>query len=651
MTRAVRSGTANAITVLRLLAEEAAPSRFEALVREARRDGARGADLEELEQATELALGVHSLFGRHEQREAGLTALVDTARDLTLPYDLDTLLQVIARRARRLLTFDMAYIGFADADGQGSWIRASDGDTTALNVGLRVVGGHGLGGLALKSGAPSWTPDYLGDDRIPHSEEVDSVVRAEGLRAILSVPLRHGDTVYGNLYGANRRIRHFAPSEIDLMRSLADLASVAIEKARLLDHTRAEVTELERDGSRARTSLAGERHLGDLRNRLTDLVLDGRDLPAVAAEAAAALDGALLVRDAAGRALATVGEAPALDEARLSRAVLDAHTGRTPVPAGDGVWAASVAAGSESLGALVLARPTPLAEEELRLLRSAAQVCATLLLIQRNTALLEGQVRDGLFDELLSARGPSPARLADRTGRLAIDLTRPHVVAVARPEGGTGGRAVVWASSYAHRTAGLKSVVDGDIVLLLPGADATAAARAVSEELTPLLDQPVTVGAAALRAGDGAVRSAYQEALRCVGALTALGGPGGYAAPGDLGFLGVLLAERHDLDGFVQSALGPLLEYDLLRMTELTRTLEVYFASGSSATAAAEALHVHPNTVYRRLERIAELLGPDWQKPEQALELQLALRLHRTRHLLGRRQGRGVHAQRVPSRP
>ena len=44
---------------------------------------------------------------------------------------------------------------------------------------------------------------------------------------------------------------------------------------------------------------------------------------------------------------------------------------------------------------------------------------------------------------------------------------------------------------------------------------------------------------------------------------------------------------------------------------------------------AAELLHVHVNTVTQRLERIGQLLGADWQRPERALEVQLALRLHR----------------------
>ena len=44
---------------------------------------------------------------------------------------------------------------------------------------------------------------------------------------------------------------------------------------------------------------------------------------------------------------------------------------------------------------------------------------------------------------------------------------------------------------------------------------------------------------------------------------------------------------------------------------------------------AAAALHVHVNTVAQRLERIGTLLGAGWQEPDRALEIQLALRLHR----------------------
>src|SRR6266542_1684639 len=88
---------------------------------------------------------------------------------------------------------------------------------------------------------------------------------------------------------------------------------------------------------------------------------------------------------------------------------------------------------------------------------------------------------------------------------------------------------------------------------------------------------------------------------------------------------------RRGRAGFRRPAdrLRPVLDYDARRGTVLTKTLEAYFGCGGSPARAAELLHVHVNTVVQRLERLGGLLGPDWQQPERALDLQLALRLYR----------------------
>lgn len=95
----------------------------------------------------------------------------------------------------------------------------------------------------------------------------------------------------------------------------------------------------------------------------------------------------------------------------------------------------------------------------------------------------------------------------------------------------------------------------------------------------------------------------------------------------ELGFVGMLLGGSRDIGAFIEQTLGPILTYDERRSTNLAATLEAYFAAGASPTYAAEALRVHTNTVARRLERVSQLLGPEWQQPGPALEIQLALRL------------------------
>jgi DNA-binding PucR family transcriptional regulator len=99
----------------------------------------------------------------------------------------------------------------------------------------------------------------------------------------------------------------------------------------------------------------------------------------------------------------------------------------------------------------------------------------------------------------------------------------------------------------------------------------------------------------------------------------------------DLGFVGLLLGTGNDIDTFLAATIGPVLDYDERRRTALADTLRAYFETGGSPARAAERLHVHVNTVNQRLDRIGQLLGPRWQRPGHALEVQLALRLHALR--------------------
>jgi DNA-binding PucR family transcriptional regulator len=75
--------------------------------------------------------------------------------------------------------------------------------------------------------------------------------------------------------------------------------------------------------------------------------------------------------------------------------------------------------------------------------------------------------------------------------------------------------------------------------------------------------------------------------------------------------------------------LGPLLAYDRRRGTQLVPTAWTFLENDGSIAAAANALHIHANTLRQRLDRIDALLGESWRRGGRSLDVHVALRLWR----------------------
>jgi hypothetical protein len=566
----------------------------------ARAAGMSAAEAADWAAATEAALRVRHRLVEHQRREAELSALVDTASDLARLRDPDAVLRSIVHRVRMLLGVDVSYLSLNDAVGGQTFMRVTEGSVSALFQQLSLGIGEGLGGLVAQTARPYATPDYFADSRFNHTHTIDTAVRDEGLVSIIGVPLTLGRRVIGVLYAADRALRTYSPEEVALLSSLADHASISIDNAQLLAETR-----------RANESI---RRAEEVHDRLTALVLRGADVPAVAAAVAQVLDGGIVLHDATGVELACVG-VPVVPPADV---VTRAQASGRAVSHGD-TWVCAALAGPELLGSLVLTGRRELSDADRLLFERAGLVTALLLLLRRSVALVEEQVRGELLTDLLTAPDRSPATLVARGRRLGVDLTTPHVVLIAHADGVSRGRLAAAAAGH----AALVGVHAEQVVLLAVDADPDKVAQA----LGGAVGCPVTVGAAGPATGPVELATAHAEACRCLRALQALGLAGKGASLAGLGFVGVLLGDRADVVGFLRGTLGPVLDYDSRRGTELVTTLRTYFECGSSLTRAKDALHVHVNTVVQRLDRIASLLGADWQTPERTLELQLALRV------------------------
>ena len=128
----------------------------------------------------------------------------------------------------------------------------------------------------------------------------------------------------------------------------------------------------------------------------------------------------------------------------------------------------------------------------------------------------------------------------------------------------------------------------------------------------------------------GVVARSFRAVRDTLALATELGGPAVIANTGSYAVDRLIHRVRHDpeLARFVDDFLGPLLRHDENRSSELVRTLATYFAVGMSKTEAASQLSLRRASLYRRLGRIEELVGP-LDDADNRLRLDIALKAHR----------------------
>ncbi|RYF48800.1 MAG: diguanylate phosphodiesterase, partial [Comamonadaceae bacterium] len=169
----------------------------------------------------------------------------------------------------------------------------------------------------------------------------------------------------------------------------------------------------------------------------------------------------------------------------------------------------------------------------------------------------------------------------------------------------------------------------GAPTMLLRADDIEAAAVAIHRRLRAVLRTPVLVCVTPV-AVTAELRRPFTLASRCTKILRNVGVSDKPTSTTHLGVYATLFDPDRgdDLRAFLTDTLGALLDYDRRRNTDLVTTLAAYFDNSTNLTRTSKALHVHMNTLVKRLDRIAALIGEDWQQPDNALPLQLAVRLH-----------------------
>jgi PAS domain S-box-containing protein len=171
---------------------------------------------------------------------AYLAALHETAMGLSEQVGAGGLLERIVTWAGQVVGTPHGYICLIEPGAREMVLRVGTGAYADL-VGLRMLKGEGLSGQVWETAAPLAIPDYSRwEGRVRHQATDD-------FRAVLGVPLSSGGMVTG-VIGLSRSEpgRTFDEHEVDQVSRFAELASVALDNARLYAATQQELAERRR---------------------------------------------------------------------------------------------------------------------------------------------------------------------------------------------------------------------------------------------------------------------------------------------------------------------------------------------------------------------------------------------------------------------
>ncbi|MQA13514.1 MAG: GAF domain-containing protein [Pseudonocardiaceae bacterium] len=580
---------------------------------------------------------IRAHLSRAERRRNELAALFASSRELAEQREVGPLLRRLTRRAHDLLGADLTWLAEIDPGSGELVVKTTTGTVSSELEGVRVQPGLGMAWFVAAHRRAHSTTQYHVDPGFPHDDGADRALAAEGVVSALAVPLVTGEDVIGTLFVAVRHEAEFQVDQVTLLTAFADHAAVILQGARLLTQARDLADEAEDSRRQLSRHVAAMERAHANHAELTDCVLRGEDAVQVAATLGRAMKRHVMILD---DERAPYGEShvgfpgedswrhPAVDGALTE----SRRTGRfVPISSPQVAGVVAVVAGGTFLGALLIAHDTSaLGPVEHKTIEDAARIMALLRLKQDALADAEERVRGELLGDLVDSEAADLDELRRRARARGTNLDELRRIFVLSVDSGRRREAIRAVNSLAEGPA-LVAEHAGAVVMAL-GKSNPLDVRRIWERVRTRLDTEVLVVEAPTAATCCEVPVRYREARGCLALLPALGvtDAGTTTTPYSL-YARLFEPNAQDIDDFVTATIGPLLHSDRSRGTDLLQTVNTFAECNASKTRTARSLHLHPNTVMQRLERVGKLLGEGWRDPDVFFRIQVAARIDRLR--------------------
>lgn len=172
--------------------------------------------------------------GEDKDTADDLVAVSRVSAAISSLRDLDAILEVALDNVLTLMNGTVGGILLLDDETQTLSYRVYRGLSAEYVKQMHLKVGEGIAGKAAQSGRAILLEDISADPRTARPEWV----RAEGLKAWLSVPLRARQVVLGVINVASRDPHRFTKHDMHLLHSIGDQVGVAIEEGRLYEQLR-----------------------------------------------------------------------------------------------------------------------------------------------------------------------------------------------------------------------------------------------------------------------------------------------------------------------------------------------------------------------------------------------------------------------------
>ncbi|HRE46585.1 MAG TPA: helix-turn-helix domain-containing protein [Aggregatilineales bacterium] len=275
------------------------------------------------------------------------------------------------------------------------------------------------------------------------------------------------------------------------------------------------------------------------------------------------------------------------------------------------------------------------------IIRHAAVVCALEMSRAKVISDIEKRARGHFLNSLMTGM-LSEAEASAAIEGLGHNVNASHIAIVAR-----------WYGENPPSVRRLETLVNGllsgagrgaltqyyenevRLFYAAPEGDGLASARSLGKEIIEAVGREgkkarvaVGIGVVATKVWEWreSYRGAHQaaEIARRIGAEEAL-----YSGDIDIYALLTNPDVETELRALRDKTIGRLLSYDPKQRADLLQTLEMFLEQHGNHNQTASKLSVHRNTLFYRMNRIAEITGLDLDQPDVRLAVHLSLKIHR----------------------